>query len=141
MDNATEPLLMLKGRIFYRDREGQVQDVTDREQLGLKRFAEDGSLVLHILNNCRKRLDLLSMAAEGRTQLDASLVRLTVQDVRAELEDGSEVAGYVHLTRELFAHAEAGPPSPTSDHNISLKRGPETGNGQQPGGCCTDKGD
>ena len=116
MDNATEPLLMLKGRIFYRDREGQVQDVTDREQLGLKRFAEDGSLVQHILATCRKRLDLLFMAAEGRTQLDADLVRLTVQDVRADLEDGSEVAGYVHLTRELFAHAEAVPALATSDH-------------------------
>lgn len=116
MDITTEPLLTFQGRILYRDRDGQVQDVTDQEELGLKRLAEDGSLVRHILTTCRKRLELLSMAAEGRAQLDADLVRLTVQDVRAELEDGSEVAGYVHLTQELFAHAEAVPSSPMTDH-------------------------
>lgn len=107
MDNATEPLLMLQSRIFYRDREGLVQDMTDRERFGLKRLAEDGSLALHILATCRKRLDLLFMAAEGRTQLDTDLVRLAVHDVRAELEDGSELSGYVHLTQELFANSEA----------------------------------
>lgn len=106
MEATTKPLLMLQGRIFHRDRDGQVSDVTDRERFGLKKFAEDGSLVQHILADCLKRLDLLSMAAEGRAQLDADLVRLTVQDVRAELEDGSEVAGYVYLTQELFANSE-----------------------------------
>lgn len=119
MDITTEPLLTLQGRIFYRDRDGQVSDVTDQEQLGLKRFAEDGSLVQHILADCRKRLDLLFMAAEGRTQLDADLVRLAVQDVRAELEDGSELSGYVHLTQELFAHAEVVPSPSTSERRES----------------------
>ncbi|MHC9062218.1 hypothetical protein ACYX34_05950 [Nitrospira sp. CMX1] len=106
MDTATKPLLMLQGRILYRDRDGQVSDVTHRERFGVKKFAEDGSLVLRILAECRKRLDLLFMAAEGRTHLDADLVRLTVRDLQAELRDGCEVDGYVCLTQELFENSK-----------------------------------
>lgn len=106
MDTATKPLLMLQGQILYRDRDGQVSDVTHRERFGVKKFAEDGSLVLRILAECRKRLDLLFMAAEGRTHLDADLVRLTVRDLQAELRDGCEVDGYVCLTQELFENSK-----------------------------------
>ncbi|MBX3328476.1 MAG: hypothetical protein U0223_12865 [Nitrospira sp.] len=106
MNTATKPRLMLEGRILYRDRDGQVSDVTHRELFGLEKFAENGSLVLRILADCRKRLDLLFMATEGRTHLDADLVRLTVRDLQAELRDGCEVDGYVRLTQELFENSK-----------------------------------
>ncbi|OQW32899.1 MAG: hypothetical protein A4E19_05980 [Nitrospira sp. SG-bin1] len=107
-----DPLLMLHGRILLRGRDGEITDVTEESAYALKKFAEDGSLVIHILNQCRKRLDLLSMAAENRSQMDASLVRLAIQDVQADLEDGSDLHGYIHLTQEMFEHSEALPPIP-----------------------------
>ena len=111
----TEPLLSMQAKVLYRNRDGRISDVTDRNIFGLKKFAEDGALALHILNNCMKRLDLLSMAAETRPHIDAGLVRLAVDDLRIELEDGSHLAGYVGLTHELFSNSEALPPQPTPD--------------------------
>lgn len=110
-----KPLLMLHGRILFRDRVGEIRDVTQQNIFGLKKFAEDGDLAIYILNQCRKRLDLLFMAAEHRSHVDAGLVRLVVEDIRSELEDGSALAGYIHLTQELFEHSEALPPMPTPD--------------------------
>lgn len=110
-----EPRVMLHGRILYRNHEGEISDVTEQNNLGLKRFAADGELALYILSQCKKRLDLLFMAAENRSQVDASLVRLAVEDVRTDLEEGSELRGYVDLTQELFKHSEALPPLPTPD--------------------------
>ncbi len=112
MDNETAPLLMLQGRIMYRDRDRRISDVTHRERWGLKKMAEDGALASHILKQCLQRLELLVMATENQTQLDAELVRLVVQDVRGELEDGSSLSGYVHLSQEMFAYSEALPPMP-----------------------------
>jgi len=102
-----EPRLMLHGRIVYRNHDGVISDVTKQETFGLKRFADDGTLAIHILEECRKRLNLLYMAAEHRSHMDASLLRLAVDDIRRELADGSELAGYIHLTQELFEHSEA----------------------------------
>jgi hypothetical protein len=102
----TDPLLSMQAKILYRNRDGWISDVTDQNLFGLKKFAEDGALALHILNNCMKRLDLLSMAAETRPHIDAGLVRLAVDDLRSELEDGSHLAGYVGLTHELFSNSE-----------------------------------
>jgi hypothetical protein len=103
----TDPRLSMQAKVLYRNRDGQISDVTDQNIFGLKKFAEDGALALHILNNCMKRLDLLSMAAETRPHIDAGLVRLAVDDLRSELEDGSHLAGYVGLTHELFSNSEA----------------------------------
>jgi hypothetical protein len=108
-----DPLLMLHGRILYRDRHGDITDVTEDSVYALKKFAEDGELVIYILNQCRKRLDLLFMAAEHRSQVDASLVRLAVEDIKMDLRNGSELSGYIHLTQEMFEHSEALPPLPT----------------------------
>lgn len=112
---SVEPRVMLHGRILYRDQEGEIRDVTHEDIWGLKKFAEDGELALHILDQVRKRLDLLYMAAEHRSQMDAGLVRLAIEDVRTDLEDGSELRGYVQLTQELFKHSQALPPLPTPD--------------------------
>ena len=106
----TEPRLSMQAKVLYRNRDGQISEVTDQNIFGLKKFAEDGALALYILNNCMKRLDLLSMAAETRPHIDAGLVRLAVDDLRSELEDGSHLAGYVGLTQELFNNSEALPP-------------------------------
>ncbi|TKB80123.1 MAG: hypothetical protein E8D42_01830 [Nitrospira sp.] len=103
----TEPLLSMQAKVLYRNRDGRISDVTDQNLFGLKKFAEDGALAIHILNNCLKRLDLLSMAAETQPHIDAGLVRLAVDDLRSELEDGSHLAGYVGLTRELFNNSDA----------------------------------
>lgn len=46
------------------------------------------------------------MAAEHRSKVDASLMRLAVEDVRSDLEEGSELRGHIDLTQELFAHSE-----------------------------------
>lgn len=110
-----EPLLMLHGRILYRDRHGDITDVTEDSVYALKKFAEDGELAIYILNQCRKRLDLLFMAAEHRSQVDASLVRLAVEDIKTDLGEHGDLNGYIHLTQEMFEHSEALPPLPTPD--------------------------
>lgn len=107
--------LMLHGRILLRGRDGEISDVTHEDHWGLKNFEEDGALAIEILNQCMKRLDLLYMAAEHRSQMDASLVRLVVEDLKSNLEQGSDLAGYIHLTQEMFEHSEALPPLPTPD--------------------------
>lgn len=113
-NKKTEPLLSMQAKVLYRNRDGQISDVTDRNLFGLQKFAEDGALALHILNNCMKRLDLLSMAAETQPHIDAGLVRLAVDDLRSELEDGSHLAGYVGLTHELFSNSEPFAPRQSS---------------------------
>lgn len=101
-----EPLLKLHGRILFRNSRGATSDVTSQNMFGLKKLADDGALAVHILSQCKKRLDLLFMAAESRSQVDASLVRLAVEDVRSELDEHSELSGYVHQMHQLFSHAE-----------------------------------
>lgn len=103
----SEPLLSLQAKVLYRDRDGQISDVTHQNIFGLKKFAEDAGLALYILNNCRKRLELLFMAVEGRPSIDAGLVRLAIDDLRTELEDRSHLASYVGLTHELFSNSES----------------------------------
>ncbi len=110
-----EPLVMLHGRILFRDRDGSISDVTQRTSWGLKTFAENGETAIYILNQLRKRLDLLFAAAEHRSKIDASLVRLAIEDIQIDLEDGSHLAGYVAMTHEMFEHSEALPPLPTPD--------------------------
>lgn len=99
--------LMLHGRIVLRDRDGEMSDVTHRDIWGLKKFAEDGATAIYILNQIKKRLDLLLMATEHRSQIDASIVRLAVEDIRIDLQEGSEVAGYLFMTQMMFEHSEA----------------------------------
>ena len=70
---------------------------------------------MQIISQSMKKLKLLSMAAESRSQLDAELVRIIVQDVAREFEPGSEVYGYVRLSQKMFAHSKALPPIPTPD--------------------------
>lgn len=110
-----EPVLRLHARILFRNQQGEIVDVTKDSPYALKKLTEDGSLAIHILNQCRKRLDLLFMAAEHRSQIDAGLVRLAVEDLKLDLEEGSELAGYVYCTQELFEHSEALPPLLTPD--------------------------
>lgn len=119
------PLVMLHGRILYRDRCGEISDVTHQNIFGLKKFADNGARVNHILDQLRKRLDLVFMAAEHRSQMDAGLVRLAVEDIKLDLEDGGDLTSYVCLTQELFEHSEALPPLPTPDtwnasHSLTL---------------------
>lgn len=102
----TEPRLALQARVLYRDQDGEFRDVTDQKPFGLKSFAEDGDLALYILGNCKKRLDLLFMAAENRSHIDAGIVRLIVDELRSELCDVSEVVTYVRLTHELFSNSD-----------------------------------
>jgi len=101
-----EPMLALQAKILHRDRDGSVTDVTDQKPFGLKWFAEDGDLALYILGNCRKRLDLLFMAAESRPHIDADIVRLIVNELRSEFDDASELVTYVRLTHELFSNSD-----------------------------------
>ena len=108
---AIEPMLALQAKILYRDRDGTVTDVTDQKPFGLKWFAEDGDLALYILGNCKKRLDLLFMAAESRSHIDAGIVRLIVDELRSEFDGGSELATYVRLTHELFSNSDPIAPS------------------------------
>lgn len=100
-----EPRLSLQAKVLYRNRDGRISDVTHQNLFGLKKFAEDGDLALRILNNCMKRLDLPSMAAESRPHIDAGFVRLALDDLRSDLEDQSHLASYLDLTHELFSHA------------------------------------
>lgn len=102
-----EPLLSLQAKVLYHDRDGRLSDVTHQNQFGLKAVAEDGALARHILNNCRKRLELLSMAVESRPQIDAGLVRLALDDLRIDLEEQGQLASYLDLTHELFSNSQA----------------------------------
>lgn len=101
-----KPRLALQARVLYRDQGGPIRDVTDQKPFGLKWFAEDGDLALYILGNCKKRLDLLFMAAENRSHIDAGIVRLIVDELRSEFDGGSEIATYVRLTHELFSNSD-----------------------------------
>lgn len=103
----TKPQLSIRAQVLFRDREGHISDVTHQNLFSLKKFAEDGALALHILNQCRKRLELLSLAAERRPHVGSSLVRLAVDDLLLELEEHSELAGYVGFTQKLFSNSEA----------------------------------
>jgi hypothetical protein len=105
--NEVEPLLSLQATVRHRDRDGQVTDVTNEKTFGLKAFAEDGALALYILEKCRRRLDLLSLAAESRPSIDASLVRLAVDELIGEFDEAGALATYVRLTHELFSNSEA----------------------------------
>lgn len=71
---------------------------------------------MHILNQCKKRLDLLFMAAEHRSKVDASLMRLAVEDVRSDLEEGSELRGYVDLTQETVRALRSAPSTTDARH-------------------------
>lgn len=104
---TTKPQLSIRAQVLFRDREGQISDVTHQNLFGLKKFAEDGTLALYILNQCRKRLELLFLAAEGRPHVDADLVRLAVDDLRTDMEEHSQLASYVQFTQELFTNSEA----------------------------------
>ena len=102
----TEPRLALQARVLCRDQDGLIRDVTDQKPFGLKWFAEESDLILYILGNCKKRLDLLFMAAENRSHIDAGIVRLIVDELRSEFDDVSELVTYVRLTHELFSNSE-----------------------------------
>ncbi|MDH5667767.1 MAG: hypothetical protein OEY86_07140 [Nitrospira sp.] len=104
-----QPCVMLQGRILLRDQHGVVRDVTHANIFGLTYLAEIGGTALHILEQCKKRLALLGLAAENREHVDANLVRLTVEDVQSDLEEGTELASYVGLMQEMFANATALP--------------------------------
>ena len=106
---TTKPVIALRAQVLFRDREGQISDVTHQNLFGLKKIAEDGALALYILSQVQKRLDLLLLAAERRPQMDAGLVRLAVNDLQSELEDGSHLAGHVRFLRDLFSNSEAFP--------------------------------
>lgn len=103
----SEPLLSLQAKVLSRDRDGRLSDVTHQNQFDLNEVAEDGALAIHILNNCRKRLELLSMAAENRSQIEAGLVRLALDDLRIDLEEAGELAVYLDRTHELFCSSQA----------------------------------
>ena len=104
---TTEPRLSMQAKILSRDQDGQISDATHQGFFSLKNIAEDGERALRILNNCMKRLDLLYIAAESRPSIDASLIRLAINDIRIDLEHGGELASYIELTHELFSHSEA----------------------------------
>jgi len=106
-----EPMLALQAKILYRDRDGRISDVTDQKPFGLEWFAGDGETALYILANCKKRLDLLFMAAESRSHIDAGIVRLIVDELRSEFDDVSELVTYVRLTHELFSNSDPIAPS------------------------------
>ncbi len=118
---TAKPLLSLSAQVLFRNREGQIHDVTHQNLFGLNKIAEDGALALHILDQCRKRLDLLFIAAECRPQMDASLVRLAVNDLRIDMESGSHLDGYVRFTQELFVNSEAFAPPHASGARISSR--------------------
>lgn len=107
----TEPRLALQARVLHRDQDGQIRDVTDQKPFGLKWLSEDGDTALYILANCKKRLDLLFMAAENRSRIDAGIVRLIVDELRSEFDEVSELVTYVRLTHELFNNSDPIAPS------------------------------
>ncbi len=112
-NNEVEPLLSLQATIRHRDRDGLITDVTNQKTFGLKAFEEDGALALYILEKCRGRLNLLFLAAESRPSIDASLVRLAVEELIGDFDEAGELATYVRLTHELFSNSEALTPRQT----------------------------
>ncbi len=129
---TTEPLLSLRAQVLYRNRDGQIRDVTHEHIFGLKKLAENAELAAHILNECQKRLDLLFMAAERRPHIDAGLVRLAVEDLRSQLEASSQLAGFVGLMHELFSNSEALAPEQTAGAPKTTGRATGLARGQRP---------
>ena len=64
---TTKPRLSLRAQVLFRNREGQISDVTHQNLFGLKKIAEDGALALHILNQCRKTVG--SAVPRGKTPI------------------------------------------------------------------------
>ncbi len=114
-----DPRVMLHARVLYRDRNGEISDATHRKLFGLKDMADTGQRAVHIMDECMKRLELLSCAAESQSQVDSAIVRMVVQDVTRELESGSTVSSFVHLSQEMFEYSKALPPD-ARDNSGSL---------------------
>lgn len=110
-----KPRVMLQGRILFRDQFGEINDAIHDHIHGLQKFADTGAQAICHLNRIEKRLDLLFAAAEHRSQVDASLVRLAVDDIRSEMEKNHDLKWYLRVTQEMFEHSEALPPLPTPD--------------------------
>ena len=110
-----EPRVMLHGRVLYQDIHGEISDATHGKYFGLKDMAERGELAMYILSQCRKRLEVLAILAESRSQLDARHVRILVEDALGDLGEGNDLSCYVELSQEMFANSEALPPIPNPD--------------------------
>ncbi len=110
-----EPKVMLHGRIMYRTPDGDLRDETQNNSFGLKKLSEAGAQAIYNLNQIRKRLNLLFIAAEHRAQVDAGLVRLAVEDIRGEMQDGYDLDWYLRMTQEMFENSEPLPPIPAPD--------------------------
>ncbi len=105
-----EQKVLLQGRILYRSRDGEVTEQTDNDTMGLNGWATRSSHAKLSLLRVNDLLQLLALAVEDRSEIDAAVVRRVLEEVERELEEGGDLGCYVLATQELFEDAEALPP-------------------------------
>ena len=122
MNQTISSHLALQGRVILHEPTGETTGLTYSQHAGLESFAEDAQLANHILQSCRSRLGLLKKAARGPDPLKAAHVRVVVDDLLVELNDGGVLPSYLERTAELFENAEPLPSlvNPCSGNSPSL---------------------
>src|SRR5690242_12985736 len=93
---------ILHARLLYLDCNGQIRDVTqdeDKYGFGLKSLQQLGANAADELVRIDELLDVLALAAENRSQIDAALVRRVLQEVGTCLDQSGDLASYVRHTQ------------------------------------------
>ena len=110
--------VMLHARVFLRNGAGEIFDVTRDDEdygYGLKSLARMGLYAADEIVRITELLDVLALAAENRSQIDAGLVRRVLEEVSVWLDQSGDLASYVRHSQELFEQAEALPPSDATE--------------------------
>jgi len=97
--------LELHGTVMLRRADGRVEEQVDGH-LSLAGLAEEAALASDLLDQVRSRLGLLLTAATGSESLKADQVRVCVEAVLDELEEGAAtIPCFIHTAGEAFTHA------------------------------------
>jgi len=114
----------LQTRILFRDRNGGISDVTSDDSeygYGLEDLKERASQAAYHLIRVHELIQLLTLAAENRSTVDAALVLRVLEEMEIGIEDCSDLSSYVHYTQKLFEEAEALPPVNGADQRKTAR--------------------
>lgn len=116
---SSKVVLQVRLRVYRSD--GAIEDWTHHEHGGFLSITSEAPVAVEIMKNCENRLRLLRAAIEGRTHIEAELVRTMVDDLLSDLEHGATMPNFIRMSADLFHDAELLPPLPTKGHEPSLK--------------------
>ncbi len=103
--------LVLHARVLLRNGNGELFDVTqDADGYDLANLGQMGATAVEELTRIEELLEVLALAAENRSTVDARLVGRILEEVGVILDRSGDLASYVRHTQTLFEEAEALPP-------------------------------